>query len=265
MLYHKVLNSNYLLASENNDSEFLLFDKTDNIIHFVVNYVKKRTFKFEKDISIFYDNKIIVTDGYSFSKKNHLSIYNLENLNYPVWQYKLPIDFIISGKLQILKNILFFTAYRKVNEYKKVIGIDLESGRVIWELNYQVPYDENLVATIQDEQNGLCYGYFGNKYQVFDPVKGKMLFEKDMTSYYEKGVLPTKNSIYKNKLWFVSGEGESVKFGAINLETSEIEFIQDFPLEDDEQLDSPVFHDGKLYLRGLHDNTLHIFEKEETI
>lgn len=186
-----------------------------------------------------------------------------------LWSYELPEGYTIFGTIQLVENVLFFNTYKDLNRYKKKIGIDVKTGKVLWEHNFEIPYEKNNIADTLNKDNNLCYGYLAKKYQVYNPVTGEMVLEKDMSSYYEQGVSPDKNAIYDNKLWFVSGKGENVKFGAVNLETSEMDFVKDFPLntaeQNDEHFDTPVYHNGKLYLRGVHYNTLYIFEKEENI
>lgn len=110
-------------------------------------------------------------------------------------------------------------------------------------------------------ENNLCYGYGGNQYQVFNPLTGAIVLEKDMSEYYEKGIEPNvhRNAIYNGKLWFVSGRGENAKFGVLDIATSEIDFVQDYPLENSEQFETPVYHKGILYLLDSV-GTLHIFE-----
>ena len=78
----------------------------------------------------------------------------------------------------------------------------------------------------------------------------------------KNGIYPSSydNIITADKLWFVSGRGESAKFGAIDLATSSIDFIQDFPLENGVQFDKPVYHQDKLYLRATND-VLYVLDK----
>lgn len=191
---------------------------------------------------------------------NYFSIRDF--LNIELWHFTLPEGFTLYKQIQLVGNVLFFNAFKGVNNFHNVYGLDIETGKIIWEQNFQVPYKKCNIAFLINPANNLSYGYGGSLYQVFDPVNGKMVLEKDMSAYYNKGIMPDlhRQSISDGKLWFVSGRGESVKFGALNIETSEIEFIQDFPLELDEQLDTPIFHQGRLYLRGLYYNKLWILE-----
>jgi outer membrane protein assembly factor BamB len=165
-----------------------------------------------------------------------------------------------------MDNILFIETTKNTNEAVSIYGLDILTGKVIWELHYQIPYKTGFVARNFNKETNLCYGYGGKFYQVFDPIKGEMLLSKDMTEYYEQGISPNSlhNTISDGRLWFVSGEGRygdrNSKFGAINLETSEIEFIQDYSFKKGGMADKPIFYNGKLYLLDKWNKELHIFE-----
>lgn len=195
-------------------------------------------------------------------KTRSFSKINIENGGNE-WHFTLPEGFTIFGKIQVVKDVLFFKAFKNDGDYNKQYGLDIKNGKILWELNFEVPYNKNNIAFNLNTDNNLSYGYGGNLYQVFDPIKGKVLVEKDMSKYYEQGIDPNvhRNTISEEKLWFVGGRGESAKFGVLNIKTHEIEFVQDYPLEKDGQFDKPVYHKDKLYLRERND-ILHIFEKE---
>ncbi|WP_335966823.1 hypothetical protein [Galbibacter sp. PAP.153] len=254
-------NSNQIIGSLKNSKEFLLVEKTSNTLHKVVDFKNKFSFDFNKGISIFYDDMLISTSGISYTKKNKIEVFSIDSINAPLWHYKLPEDFTIFGPPQVIEDVLFFKATKEVNRYKKVIGLNIKTGEVKWEQSYQIPYHENNITSLINPENNLCYGYGESQYQIFNPLTGVIVFEKDMSEYYAKGIAPNvyRNAIFNNKLWFVSGRGENAKFGALNIATSEIDFVQDAPLENDEQFETPVYHDGKLYLLDTG-KTLHIYE-----
>lgn len=196
------------------------------------------------------DDKIVFTD-----KKHSIFLYDIQN-NKNLWSYILPEGFSIFKQPQIVDDVLFFDSFKNGNEENFVVGLDIKTGEVLWQLLFKIPYKEQLLATTLHKENKLCYGYLGNLYQIFNPISGKIVLEKEMN---EK-INPYTNAIYDNKLWFVSGKYEECKFGYINLANNELEFIQDFPQEDDETFEI-VYHQKKLYLRGKYYNNLYIFEE----
>jgi outer membrane protein assembly factor BamB len=193
-------------------------------------------------------------------KKN---IHSVSLNNTPIWQFKLPEEFKIWNDIKRVEDTLFFEARKGVIRNNNVYGLDIHTGKIKWEFHFSLEENTGFVATNVDKKTNLSYGYGGIYYQVFDPVNGRMLLSKDMTKYYEQNVQPVSwnNAIADNRLWFVSGQGENAKFGALNIETSEMEFIQDYPLANNGQFSKPVFYDGKLYLLDHYNKELHIFEK----
>ena len=198
------------------------------------------------------ENVFLLRNNYKTSQITNIDLEIVK----PLWQYTLPEGFTIFKQPQIVDNVLFFDSFKNGNEENFVVGLDIKTGKVLWQLLFKIPYKEQLLATTLHKENKLCYGYLGNMYQIFNPISGKIVFEKEMN---EK-INPYTNAIYDNKLWFVSGKYEECKFGYINLANNELEFIQDFPQEDDETFEI-VYHQKKLYLRGKYYNNLYIFEE----
>ena len=200
------------------------------------------------------ENVFLLRNNYKTSQITNIDLEIVK----PLWQYTLPEGFTIFKQPQIVDDVLFFDSFKNGNEENFVVGLDLKTGEVLWQLLFKIPYKEQLLATTLYKENKLCYGYLGNLYQIFNPISGKIVFEKEMN----ENINPYTNAIYDNKLWFVSGKYEECKFGYINLANNELEFIQDFPQEDDEIFEI-VYHQKKLYLRGKYYNNLYIFEREE--
>ena len=198
------------------------------------------------------ENVFLLRNNYKTSQITNIDLEIVK----PLWQYTLPEGFSIFKQPQIVGDVLFFDSFKNGNEENFVVGLDIKTGEVLWQLLFKIPYKEQLLATTLHKENKLCYGYLGNLYQIFNPISGKIVLEKEMN---EK-INPYTNAIYDNKLWFVSGKYEECKFGYINLANNELEFIQDFPQEDDETFEI-VYHQKKLYLRGKYYNNLYIFEE----
>ena len=198
------------------------------------------------------ENVFLLRNNYKTSQITNIDLEIVK----PLWQYTLPEGFSIFKQPQIVGDVLFFDSFKNGNEENFVVGLDIKTGEVLWQLLFKIPYKEQLLATTLHKENKLCYGYLGNLYQIFNPISGKIVFEKEMN----ENINSYTNAIYDNKLWFVSGKYEECKFGYINLANNELEFIQDFPQEDDETFEI-VYHQKKLYLRGKYYNNLYIFEE----
>ena len=198
------------------------------------------------------ENVFLLRNNYKTSQITNIDLEIVK----PLWQYTLPEGFTIFKQPQIVGNVLFFDSFKNGNEENFIVGLDLKTGEVLWQLLFKIPYKEQLLATTLHKENKLCYGYLGNLYQIFNPISGKIVLEKEMN----ENINPYTNAIYDNKLWFVSGKYEECKFGYINLANNELELLQDFPQEDDETFEI-VYHQKKLYLRGKYYNNLYIFEE----
>ncbi len=198
------------------------------------------------------ENVFLLRNNYKTSQITNIDLEIVK----PLWQYTLPEGFSIFKQPQIVDNVLFFDSFKNGNEENFVVGLDIKTGEVLWQLLFKIPYKEQLLATTLHKENKLCYGYLGNLYQIFNPISGKIVFEKEMN----ENINPYTNAIYDNKLWFVSGKYEECKFGYINLANNELELLQDFPQEDDETFEI-VYHQKKLYLREKYYNNLYIFEE----
>ncbi|EHQ43866.1 hypothetical protein [Myroides odoratus] len=196
------------------------------------------------------DNFFMVSERFDETK---FSIHNLRNE--VLWHYNLPEGFKIFGSVQVLDDVLFFRITDSNLDHSKNIGLKLTTGEVLWEI-------ENTMYFQIDYKNKLLRGYSGAYYQVVNPFMGTLLINNYLKENWNNGIHPSShdNTITEDKLWFVSGSGVNTKFGAIDLVSSEIDFIQDFPLENGEQLDKPVYHQGKLYLRATN-NVLYVLVK----
>ncbi len=198
-------------------------------------------------------NKIAFTD-----RKHQILLYDLDD-NIILWHYQLPEGFKIFGSVQAIDDVLFFIAY-KDNHYQLVTGLDIETGTVLYQNQYEVTNERKFIsAHAYNPLDKLFYG-LGDVYQIFNPKTGEIVLEKTVEECESKVIRPYVNSIYENKLWFISGKYEDVKFGCLDLDTQEVEFIQDFPQENDEMFEAPIYHENKLYLKGIHYNQLYVFE-----
>ncbi len=243
---NKIYNSNYFSVrwEDENENEF-------SSIYKGTEEIKRYDFFFGRFLGTDYR---MVYNGYNIT---NISVFKDIIKNDFLWSYTLPEGFKIFGQVQVIDNLLILYAVDNNFDHSKTIALDINSGNMKWEL-------DNTIFCQVDTEKKLLLGYAIRRYEVIDPFLGKKIVQKSMMDYYEKGLSPVSpnNTIANGKLWFVSGRGENAKFGRINIETSEVDFIQDFPLQNDWQFSKPVFHNGKLYLLDSN-NTLHIFEEEK--
>ena len=253
--------SNDLRQNLSDENKILLFYlSSDDIAIYDLNSRKTiETISFDKDISVYVENGVVVTEGKSYTVKNIISYWTLKNIDVPLWKHTLPEGFKIHGSVQAIDDVLFFIAY-KDNHYQLVTGLDLETGEIIYQNQYEVTTANKFIAAnAYNLTDTLFYG-LGYIYQVFNPKTGEIVLEKSATECKSQEVEPYTNAVYNNKLWFVSGKYEEVKFGYLNIDTHEVEFTQDFPQEKDEIFEAPIYHNGSLYLRGKLYNNLYILE-----
>lgn len=207
----------------------------------------------------FYDvtgaDLFLVTERFDTSK---FSIHDRNNNM--LWSCKLPDGYNFFHKPLLRGNVFYFIAYDESNRNQLVTGLDQYTGKILWQNTYRVTNENNFIsAPAFNTKDSLYYG-FGHVFQVFNPKTGEIVFQKeiDPNDKYQSDIYV--NAVYDNKLWFVSGKYEEVKFGYVNLDTYKVDLLQDFPQENDEVFDTPVYHEGKLYLRGKFYNNLYVFE-----
>lgn len=253
----KLLSTEFTTVFFNNFNNFIYYKINDDFP--VITFFKTNISEFSLDglnsILSFDSSKILVYD--SLFRKQILKT-NIDGIISQV--FKINDGFIIYLTPKVIENILYFTAYDNDQRNQLVTGLNIENGDVIWQNQYEVTSANKFIsAAAFNEKDQLYYG-FGTIFQIFNPKTGEIVFEKTFEESKKNNLSPDVNAVYDNKLWFVSGKFETVKFGYINLETKEIELFQDFPQENDEVFDLPIFHEGKLYLRGKHYNNLYVFE-----
>ncbi len=197
-----------------------------------------------------------------FNRLSKEEFWVLDTSGIELFHYKLPLGFNVYRNIEVINDTLFFMSNKEANNFMNVTGVDFSTGKVKWNYEYSIPYETNFIATTL--YKNLTYGLSNRFYQVFDPETGEFLVNLNIENILPAGIFPEVNrqNVADRRLWFVSGRGNDVSFGAFNIDMSKIDFIVRFPLSEEDQFDTPVYYKGRLYLRTLHSNTLHIFEKE---
>lgn len=243
--FHINENNIYILGKENTSKVIYIFDT--------------KTFLLKSIVNANYFPKLSANNLCFCEKKD--AIYCFDSLlNNNLWSYSLPEGFKIFGAPEIIDNVVYILAYTSHFQESHRIGLDIETGNKIWEISGGVDKNTTPIhAKTFNPKDKLLYGLY-KTFQVFNPKTGKLLVNKIIEKANEDHFDAYSKAIYDDKLWFVSGKYENCKFGYISLKTNEIEFLQDFPQENDEIFDTPIFHQNKLYLRGKYYNNLYIFE-----
>ena len=194
--------------------------------------------------------------GHLFLSDTNLTY--IDNINLETGKSEWILDFGMKVHGDILKhgNTLIIPLN---NDH--LLGIDAQTGKRLWELEDCFNY-YNL-----EETTGLLYGYGGERFEIIDAVKGEKVFQKQFDGSMDKykiSVSQHMSTLHGNGLYFTSNK-QQIKFGKVNIRTSEIEFVQDL-IEDKERIgrtnaSKPRFHNGRLYILDSV-GTLHIFEEE---
>lgn len=208
-------------------------------------------------VDIINNNYVKLRDRLETNEKE-FTLIDINN-GLPIWHYTLPDGFKIFGSVQAIDDVLFFKAM-KDNRFQLVTGLNIHTGEVIYQNQFEITYKGKFIsAQAYNSSDKLYYG-LGDLYQIFNPKTGEIVLEKAIKECDSKIIRPYVSSVYENKLWFISGQYEEVKFGCLDLDKQEIDFIQEFPQENDEMFEAPIYHENKLYLKGIHYNQLYVFE-----
>lgn len=253
--------TNYILGSSSSNKEFLVFETDSNQINIIRNQINSSSINFDKNISHFNKDILITTSGKSLTKRNVIEAYCLSDIAKVKWLINLPKDFYIR-KSFLTNETLTIVANKYINRYKRIIGIDINTGNIKYDLSYEVPYSENLFALIKNFKDGYYHALGENKYQVFDAERGEVILEEEIRSNLMDKISPEINreSIFDSSLWFVGGKGVDSIFGCFNTESKQLEYIIKCELPNNDQFDKPIFHENKLYLRTLFGNKLFVYE-----
>lgn len=237
---------NFILSKINDDFPVITYFKTCN-----------SEFSLEGlNSTIYFNCKHIAT----YDSLKRKEILNTDYKGNVIEKFVINEGFNIDGKPHLIDNVLFFTAYDEFQKNQLLTALDIETGKIIWQNQYEVTSERQFIQTSAFNEKGQFYYGFYSAYQVFNPKTGELVIEKEIPEIAKHKLEPYVNAIYENKLWFVSGRGLNTKFGCMNTETQQLELLQDFPQEEDEFFDIPVYHEEKLYLRGKHFNNLYVFE-----
>ncbi|WP_438711013.1 hypothetical protein ACSTS3_21125 [Aquimarina muelleri] len=257
-----------ILFSSTNESELLLFHDDSNQIDVLSNLSVVKRIKSDLNISLFINDKLLVTEGVSYSKLNTLKSFPLNSdLKSSLWSYILPLNQSIANNLDIVNNVIIISSQIGdiLDSNYLLYGIDINTGKKLWVIENTLP-DYTL-----NEDNGLLYSFVANSsfnsFEIIDPILGKKILEKTIEIEKPKIISSHLHCIADNKLFFVDNDMSPDKdtrsrIGAIDLSTNTLDFIYQLDVDKGILLNKPKYADGKLYVLDSA-NTLHVFEKED--
>ncbi|TWP26867.1 hypothetical protein ETU09_09950 [Apibacter muscae] len=181
---------------------------------------------------------------------NKLFLYDLIKKE-TLWEF--PLEIKTAGDVFLYGDILLVPL-----ENFNLLGLDAHSGKMLWQLEKCFPY-HNL-----DQEKGLLYGFGGQHLQVIDIRQGKKIKEHLFQESKELGITTSShmNALCGEYLWFTSWR-YGQKFGKINLNTYQIEFVYEMKKGEAVQaaLDRPKVYQGYIYIRDS-EGYLHIYKEE---
>ncbi|MFA0961869.1 PQQ-binding-like beta-propeller repeat protein [Roseivirga sp. BDSF3-8] len=176
------------------------------------------------------------------------------------WTYSFPEGEKVTGNIFLYEGVLVIPsmAGQAPDNKDYLCGINVESGELLWKRNGSFQYYQLV------ESSGLLYGFAHGLYEVTDIKSGEKLVHKKLID--DLWVSQHMNSIGDGGLYFVGGTHTNMgmfisKFGKINIEKHEIEFIQELDVVEGVKADLPIYHKGKLYIKDSF-NALHVYERE---
>ncbi|TWP29234.1 hypothetical protein ETU08_08090 [Apibacter muscae] len=185
-----------------------------------------------------------------YETRNKLFLYDLIKKE-TLWEF--PLEIKTGGDVFLYGDILIVPL-----ENFNLLGLDAHSGKMLWQLEKCFPY-HNL-----DQEKGLLYGFGGQHLQVIDIRQGKKIKEHLFQESKELGITTSShmNALCGEYLWFTSWR-YGQKFGKINLNTYQIEFVYEMKKGEAVQaaLDRPKVYQGYIYIRDS-EGYLHIYKEE---
>ncbi|MCX2682124.1 PQQ-binding-like beta-propeller repeat protein [Galbibacter sp. EGI 63066] len=177
------------------------------------------------------------------------------------WTYSFPEGEKVAGDIYLYEGVLVVPSMAgqapDSNDYLR--GINVESGELLWKRDGSFQYYQ------LERSSGYLYGFAHGLYEVTDIESGEKLVDKKLTN--DLWVSQHMNSLGDGGLYFVDGTHTNMgmfisKFGKINTETHEIEFIQKLDVAEGVKAEPPIYHKGRLYIKDSMD-VLHIYEESK--
>lgn len=240
-----------------------------NVIPYKGFFIEKRYDRKTKELNVvFYDksgenvlwSKIFCNRSSFLNIGNHLyitdiSLRHIDFIDEHTGNIQKTLDFEnpqISRFVYFYDNTLILSLEIKPLEEYQLLGLDAGTGEEKWRIK-----QANFMY-IQDPETGYLYDIGGKRFNVINPLEGKVIYQCDMTSENEKfGVIPEWGILGKDGIYFMDNFPRS-KVGFINFNTHKIDFVLDLEFDAGIKIMKMVYHNGRLYILDTNE-TLHIF------
>lgn len=271
-------NLNFMNRVENQeislDSGLTIFDSdqfvlhnfidSENLLYFNNKYVKARYANFWG--SILNDRYVLNYPNGVFNNPVNFHCGSLlERKTY--WEYQCKDGEQAISRWYVWGGYLLFCTHKSGYFNGNLMMIKLDSGEIAW----QIPI--NYTDLNFDEKQGIFVSLWasdvnGKNFQIIDLNKREVESGEVVTDYSLENVNVhwQLQSFADRKLYFVDNlayfnisADKSPKFGRFDLDTKQIDFLQELPEAAGSQISQTIYCDGNLYLRTTI-NELFIFE-----
>lgn len=237
-----LFNSNYIENNYNRSSrvvQITLYDGTSDVKLWERNYKNRRSWLGQGPHLFVID---LLNEHIDFIDENTGIVQKTLNFENPkMCRFVYYYDNILIVSLKI----------KPLEEYH-LLGLDASTGEEKWRIEHA-----NFMY-IQDPETGYLYDIGGKRFNVINPLEGKVIYQCDMTSENEKfGVIPEWGILGKDGIYFMDNFPRS-KVGFINFNTHKIDFVLDVEFDAGIKIMKMLYHNGRLYILDTNE-TLHIF------
>ncbi|SMC39092.1 PQQ-binding-like beta-propeller repeat protein [Cellulophaga tyrosinoxydans] len=189
------------------------------------------------------------------------------------WETNLENFGEIRKILGVVENKLWVSLYRAGNEKNetRLLALDIESGKVIFELDHQYPISDWFIELLE-EDNSLLSIYSGIGTQALDSplveidaITGKVLRSQRIESLYNQNLKIGFWKVLENKIYFTANQDylSGTHIGVLDYNTLELLWVTKVENQKGGFKDFQVNHNN-IYVLD-QGNQLHIFEKTEKI
>ncbi|MFC0182115.1 hypothetical protein SAMN04515674_101123 [Pseudarcicella hirudinis] len=184
------------------------------------------------------------------------------------WEYDCGEGIETTNLWTVRGEYLVFCTHKSDFFAGKLVKINLQTGDIKWEVDIPNTF------LLYNEEQGLLTSFWasnvnGKNYLIIDIDKEQISIGEPITMNNLENVNTFGQSqyLYGSKLYFTDNvhsygdELRPIKFGCFNIESKQVEFLQELPQAAGGQFAQVIYHTSKLYLRTSA-NELFVFEDD---